>query len=134
MDTVHPDQDVKLECFELVQPFRTFDLDATVLLTADTVNSAEEAWHLFKGDNSHRLFILNGVPLVDLNRCHNWSGNAVDESGRSVLTSLSLAAGAPVGYGALAASLGVKSDQTFFDQKEGHHRCWVWTCISGGKF
>ena len=42
-DTVNPSQDVELECFELIQPFRTFPLQTASLLTADTVMSAEEA-------------------------------------------------------------------------------------------
>jgi len=116
-DTIKPGENIVLEGFELVQPFRLFGLALDVLANAPSVTSAEEAWQAFKADNTSRLFIFNGLPLVDLGDHLSWSGNVVNDAGKSVLSTLDMSAGAPPGYAGLAASLGVKSDTTFFQQR-----------------
>ena len=116
-ETLNPTQDVILEGFELVQPFRLFEEELAKLVALPTVTKVEDAWIAFKADATQRLFVLTGLPLVDLDNHLLWSGNAVDEFGKSVLTSLDMADGAPPGYAGLATSLGVKADQTFYQQK-----------------
>ena len=92
---IHPGEDLVLECFELVQPFRLFELGLDVLAAAPAITSAEEAWNAFKADDTARLFVFNGLPLVDLDNHLSWSGNVVNQLGQSMLTTLDLADGAP---------------------------------------
>jgi len=130
---IKPGEDIVLEGFELVQPFRLFDLDLADLLAAPSITSAEEVWHGFQADDTARLFIPGGLPLVDLDDHLSWSGNVVGADGKSVLSTLDLAAGAPPGYAGLAASLGVKADTPFFDQSGAPQRTAVWGCFRMGK-